>query len=194
MTSINSTVTVAVATMAVNDNEMCWGHTHRLYAAVTLGLLIFLLPTATVIGTHFMESKLDTKTVYGCFTSKTTSVRWTQSYQLWQIGVDMAIGTATVTFPESSVVRLVIVVLCNLLMAFYIHVKSPCQHLWSINHWTKASYIGVVVLSIYTFLNGQGWLQEDIIRYSWMFVWVGLILVFGFRHFCRSKKVRPVNS
>ena len=23
---------------------------------------------------------------------------------------------------------------------------------------------------------------------------VGLILVFGFRHFCRSKKVRPVNS
>ena len=92
---------------------------------------------------------------------------------------------------ESSVVRLVIVVLCNLLMAFYIHVKSPCQHLWSINHWTKASYIGVVVLSIYTFLNGQGWLQEDIVRYSWMFVWVGLILVFGFRHFSRIKKVRP---
>ena len=141
-----------------------------------------------------MESKSDTETVYGCFKSKATSVRWTQSYQLWQIGVDMAIGTATVTFPESSVVRLAIVVLCNLLMAFYIHVKSPCQHLWSINHWTKASYIGVVVLSIYTFLNGQGWLQEDIIRYSWMFVWVGLIFVFGFRHFCRRKKVRPVNS
>ena len=185
----HSNSTATVATMAVNDDEVCWGHTHRLYASITLGLLIFLVPTATVIGTQFMESKSDTETVYGCFKSKATSVRWTQSYQLWQIGVDMAIGTATVTFPESSVVRLAIVVLCNLLMAFYIHVKSPCQHLWSINHWTKASYIGVVVLSIYTFLNGQGWLQEDIIRYSWMFVWVGLILVFGFRHFCRSKRI-----
>ena len=192
----NSTVAVAVAvaTMAVNDNAVCWGHTHQLYAAITLGLLIFLVPTATVIGTQFMEAKSETETVYGCVTSKVTSVRWTQSYQLWQIGVDMAIGTATVTFSESSAVRLVIVVLCNLLMAFYIHAKSPCQHLWSINHWTKASYIGVAVLSIYTFLNGQGWLEEDIIRYSWMFAWVGLILVFGLGHLCRSKKVRPVTS
>ena len=141
-------------------HEVCWGHTHRFYAAVTLGLLIFLLPTATVIGTHFMESESDTKTVYGCFTSKATSVRWTQSYQLWQIGVDMAIGTATVIFPESSVIRLAIVVFW-LRVARLLHscrVSLPAFVVYQpldkrILHWHPGA------INLYL-LNGQGWLQE----------------------------------
>ena len=193
-TAVTSTSTTVVATMAVHDNVICWGPTHQLYASIALGLLIFLVPTATVIGSQFMESKSDEETVYLFFKSKASSVRWTQSFQLWQIGIDMAIGTATVVFSESSVIRLIIVVLCNLLLALYIHLKSPCQYLWSINHWTKASYIFVVVLSVYTFLNGQGWLQEDIIRYSWMFIWIGMLVVFGLMQCCRGKKVHPGRS
>ena len=193
-TAVMSTSTTVVATMAVHDNVICWGPTHQLYASIALGLLIFLVPTATVIGSQFMESKSDEETVYLFFKSKASSVRWTPSFQLWQIGIDMAIGTATVVFSESSVIRLIIVVLCNLLLALYIHLKSPCQYLWSINHWTKASYIFVVVLSVYTFLNGQGWLQEDIVRYSWMFIWIGLLLVFGYMQFYRGKKVHPMRS
>ena len=193
-TGVMSTSKTAVATMAVHDNVICWGPTHQLYASIALGLLIFLVPTATVIGSQFMESKSDEETVYLFFKSKASSVRWTQSFQLWQIGIDMAIGTATVVFSESSVIRLIIVVLCNLLLALYIHLKSPCQYLWSINHWTKASYIFVVVLSVYTFLNGQGWLQEEIVRYSWMFIWIGMLVVFGLIQCCRGKKVYPGRS
>ena len=86
-----STSTTVVATMAVHDNVICWGPTHQLYASIALSLLIFLVPTATVIGTQFMESKSDEETVYFFFKSKASSVRWTQSFQLWQIGIDMAI-------------------------------------------------------------------------------------------------------
>ena len=51
-----------------------------------------------------------------------------------------------------------------------------------------------MVLSVYTFLNGQGWLQEDIIRYSWMFIWIGMLVVFGLMQCCRGKKVHPAEE
>ena len=81
-TGVMSTSTTVVATMAVHDNVICWGPTHQLYASIALGLLIFLVPTATVIGSQFMESKSDEETVYLFFKSKASSVRWTPSFQL----------------------------------------------------------------------------------------------------------------
>ena len=179
-------------TMAANHDVPCWGPTHRMYASIALGALLFLVPTATIIGTSFMESKSDTETVFLCWKSTSSSVRWTQSFQVWQIGTDMAIGAATVALPESSAVRLAIVVLCNVALAAFIHFKSPCQHLWAVNHWAKASHMGVTILSIYTFLNGQGWLANDLVRFSWGFAWLGIVLLFLIGHLCHRRKV-PVH-
>ena len=63
---------------------------------------------------------------------------------------------------EASVIRLAIVLVCQTLLIGFIQLKSPCQHVWGVNHWTKASYCGVVVLSVYTYLNGNGWVETPI--------------------------------
>jgi hypothetical protein len=82
--------------------------------------------------------------------------------------------------------------LCNVALVAFIHFKSPCQHLWAVNHWAKASHMGVTILSIYTFLNGQGWLANDLVRFSWGFAWLGIVLLFLIGHLCHRRKV-PVH-
>jgi hypothetical protein len=169
-------------TMAAYDKAECWGPTHKWIAAVSLVCLVFLVTTATTLGTQFMESK----------SASESSIRWSQSFQVWQQAVEMAIGTASVALSEASVIRLAIVLVCQTLLIGFIQLKSPCQHVWGVNHWTKASYCGVVVLSVYTYLNGNGWVETPWAKYSWLFVWLAIVILFAGAHCRRRRSVLPV--
>ena len=97
-------------TMAAYDKAECWGPTHKSIAAVSLVCLVFLVTTATTLGTQFMESK----------SASESSIRWSQSFQVWQQAVEMAIGTASVALSEASVIRLAIVLVCQTLLIGFI--------------------------------------------------------------------------
>mgnify|MGYP001256460656 CR=1 FL=1 len=39
-------------------------------------------------------------------------------------------------------------------------------------------YIGVGIVAIYTFLDGRGYLESDLFRYSWLGIWGIIVVVF----------------
>jgi hypothetical protein len=109
---------------------------------------------------------------------------------VWQRGMDMAIGSVVVLLDDASVSRLLVTVAASVVLAGFVHLHSPCQHLWSINHWTKAAYVGTTVLSVYTFLNARGVLADDLARYSWMMVWACIVAGFAAVHCWRRRRYR----
>eukprot|EP00505_MAST-04D_sp_SCG-Rhode-Island_P003847 Stramenopile-MAST_4_protein_3847 len=165
-------------TMTVWSQATCWGPEHRAIGGMSLGMLIFLVPTATIVGTQFLEEK----THYH-------KIRWTPAYLMWLRAAEMGIGTVSNFNDDSSLSRMVLTVIGSLLMTIFIHRYQPCHDIWSINHWTEASFIAVAVLAVYTYLNSNGIIGDtDVVRYSWLLLWGLVMIATVFLHHKEHKK------
>ena len=122
-----------------------------------------------------------------CLEVDTPTIRWTPTFMVWQRGVDMAIGSVVVLLDDGNLWRLLVTMGGSLVLTGFVQRYSPCQHIWSINHWTKAAYVGTAVLSVYTYLNALGLLADDMARYSWMMVWACIVAGFAAAH-CRRRR------
>jgi tetratricopeptide (TPR) repeat protein len=168
------------STMAASATVECWGILHQIMACTALFVLYLFLPTTLLMGSLMREKQ-----------THDSQLEFLPAYKLLRRSSDIAIGSVCVLFASDSIFRLIVVLVVCCTAAECSHKWQACRHIWSVNHWMRASHFMVGTLSVYTFVNSSGWIDlvtdaqaRQLVRYSWAAIW-GLIIIFFLVKHCQ---------